>query len=225
MAPILIVLILLALLSQLPGWWASRTLRRYNAPANLPGGGADFAAWLIRRHQLSAGLEPGEHDHYDPASRTVRLSRDFYHTPSLAAVAVAAHEVAHAHQHATGDPDFLLRLELMERARWLQTFSAGALLAAPVLIPLTHGFVAPMLSFAAGFIAQGVPLLIHLQTLRVEWDASFHRALPWLEERGHFTPAQLRIMKRVLRACALTYVAQSLASLFNILRWLAPQRR
>jgi len=225
MAYALIALIIVALLSQLPALWARWTLQRYNAPTDLPGGGADFAAWLIRGHQLPVTIEPGDSDHYDPLTRTVRLSRDFYHTPSLAAVAVAAHEVAHAHQHAQNDEGFMLRLQLIRRAQWLQKLSTGALLAAPVLIPLTHGFVAPAIAFAAGFIAQGVPVLIHLQTLQVEWDASFRRALPWLEESGHFTPGQLRAMKRVLRACALTYVAQSLGSLFNVLRWLNAGRR
>ncbi|SIN70360.1 hypothetical protein SAMN05443662_0159 [Sulfurivirga caldicuralii] len=225
MAYALIGLVLLALLSQLPGWWASWTLRRHNTPANLPGGGAEFAAWLIRQKNLPVSLERGESDHYDPTTRTVRLSPAFYSTPSLAAVAVAAHEVAHAQQHAEQHPGFMQRIQLIQRAQWLQKLSAGALLAAPLLIPLTHGFVAPMLAFTAGFIAQGVPLLIHLQTLQVEWDASFNRALPWLQESGHFTPAQLRIMRQVLRACALTYVAQSVGSLFNVLRWLQQGRR
>ncbi len=225
MAYALITLIILALLAQLPGWWADWTLKRYNAPANLPGSGADFAAWLIREKNLPVRLEQGDSDHYDPTTRTVRLSVPFYGTASLAAVAVAAHEVAHAQQHAEHHEGFMLRLQLIQHAQWLQTFSAGALLAAPVLIPLTHGFVAPLLAFTAGFVAQGVPVLIHLQTLNVEWDASFNRALPWLEESGHFTPAQLRVMRRVLRACALTYVAQSLGSLFNVLRWLHASRR
>lgn len=225
MAYALVGLALLALLSQLPGWWASWTLRRYNTPIDLPGGGGEFAAWLIRQKNLSVSLEQGESDHYDPTTRTVRLTPSFYTTPSLAAVAVAAHEVAHAQQHAQQHPGFMQRIQLIQRAQWLQKLSAGALLAAPVLIPVTHGFIAPMLAFTAGFIAQGIPVLIHLQTLQVEWDASFNRALPWLEECGHFTPSQLRIMRRVLRACALTYVAQSLGSLFNVLRWLQQGRR
>ncbi len=221
----LVALSLLALLAQAPGWWANWTLRRYNTPADLPGSGADFAAWLIRKKGLSVTLESGESNHYDPTTRTVQLSPSFYSTPSLAAVAVAAHEVAHAQQHAEQHAGFMLRMQLIQRAQWLQKLSVGALLAAPILIPLTHGFMAPLLAFTAGFIAQGVPVLIHLQTLKVEWDASFNRALPWLEACGHFNRGQLRIMRRVLRACALTYVAQSLGSLFNVLRWLHSARR
>ena len=68
-------------------------------------------------------------------------------------------------------------------------------------------------------------MIIHLKTLPVEWDASFNRALPLLAESGLFTKQELRIIKRLLHAAALTYVAQALASLFNLWRWLSPPKR
>ncbi len=222
------VFILLALASQLPGWWAIWQLRRHNRPRpDLPGGGGEFAAWLLKRHGLTAQVRVEAHDgpdHYDPVTRTVRLSRAYYATPSLTALAVAAHEVAHAHQHLTGDEAFLERMTLIERARWLHRLAGGALLAAPVLTVLAHTPAAAALSFTAGFIAMGVPVLIHLRTFTVEWDASFNHALPWLVETGRFDVADQRALKRVLRACAWTYAAQSLASLFNLWRWLSPAR-
>ena len=220
-------LVLLALLSQGPQLWASWILRRHNTPlATLPGGGGDFAAWLLKRQNLPhVTIEPTEAgDHYDPMTRCVRLSPAHFSTPSLTAMAVAAHEVAHAAQHAEQDPAFMERLQLLERARWLERFSIGALLAIPILIPLTHTPIAGLIAFAAGFIARGVPLIIHLRTLSVEWDASFRRALPWLRDSGHFSPQQLRVMERILLACALTYAATALSSLFNLWRWLSPRR-
>ena len=67
--------------------------------------------------------------------------------------------------------------------------------------------------------------VVHLITLPVEFDASFGKALPLLEKGDYLTPEQLGHAKKILLACALTYVAQSLASLLNIGRWLAILRR
>ena len=228
MGYVILGLILFALLTQLPGWWTQYLLRKYNTPlAKLPGGGGDFAAWLLRQHNLQAiPVYPTDGpDHYDPIQRCIRLNKAHYDTPSLTALAVAAHEVGHALQHAEGDPDFLERLSLIQRAAWLQTFSAGALLLTPILIPLLHTPVIGLITFTAGFIAQGVPLLIHLKTLPVERDASFNRALPMLAACGRVTDQELRIMRRILQAAALTYVAQALSSLFNLWRWISPHRR
>ncbi len=228
MGYMVILIVLLALLTQLPGWWTRYLLQRHNAPLEkLPGGGGEFAAWLLKRQGLShipvyATEGP---DHYDPIDRCIRLNKAHYDTPSLTALAVAAHEVGHALQHAEGDPAFLERLDLVQRAAWLQKLSAGALILTPVLIPLLHTPLIGLVTFATGFIAQGVPLIIHLKTLPVEWDASFNRALPLMAESGLFTKQELSIIKRLLHAAALTYVAQALASLFNLWRWLSPPKR
>lgn len=228
MSYVVLLLVLLVLLSQLPQWWATYLLRKHNRPLEkLPGGGGAFAHWAARHYlDRPVNIEARDcPDHYDPISKTVRLHQAHYDTPSLTAVAVAAHELAHAQQHQQQDPAFLERLQLVQRAQWLQKFSAGALIATPLLIPLLHTPMIAALTFTAGFIAQGVPVLIHLSTLKVEWDASFKRALPWLEDTGRFTPAEMRTLKRILTACALTYAAQSLASLFNLWRWLSPHKR
>jgi len=60
--------------------------------------------------------------------------------------------------------------------------------------------------------------------LPVEWDASFGKALPILEE-GYIQADELVAVKKVLRAAALTYVAASLAGVLNLWRWLALLRR
>ncbi len=228
MSYLIALLLVIGLFSQLPQWWAQYLLHKHHRPLDkLPGGGGAFAYWLAQQHLSEPiAIEPCDcADHYDPLTRTVRLSKTHYDTPSLTALAVAAHEMAHAQQHQQQDPAFMERIQLIQRAQWLQKFSAGALIATPLLIPLLHTPMIGLLTFTAGFIAQGVPVLIHLSTLKVEWDASFNRALPWLEETGRFTPAEMRIIKRILTACALTYVAQSLGSLFNLWRWLSPHKR
>ena len=63
-------------------------------------------------------------------------------------------------------------------------------------------------------------VVIHLVTLPVEFDASFNRALPILDRGGYLPRSDLPAARRILKACALTYVASSLAGLLNLWRWI-----
>jgi Zn-dependent membrane protease YugP len=212
----------------LPNLWVRRVMERYREPADLyPRGGAELARKLIDDLGLDVRLEQGQpnQDHYDPSSRTVRLSPDNYNGHSLTAVTVAAHEVGHALQHARGYRPLLLRSSLARAAMVAEKLGAFALMAMPVVAVLTRSPVsgAAMLMLGVGSIAVGT--LVHLVTLPVEWNASFGRALPMLKE-GEYLPEQhLPHAKRILTAAALTYVAASLASLLNLYRWIAILRR
>jgi hypothetical protein len=64
-------------------------------------------------------------------------------------------------------------------------------------------------------------MVVHLFTLPTEWDASFGKALPILIEGQYISPAQQQIVKKVLRAAALTYFAAALADILNLVRWAA----
>ncbi len=77
--------------------------------------------------------------------------------------------------------------------------------------------------FLGGLASLGAPVVVHLMTLPVEWDASFKRALPVLE--ANLSAKEVAGARRILTACALTYVAASLASLLNFWRWLRILRR
>jgi hypothetical protein len=70
-----------------------------------------------------------------------------------------------------------------------------------------------------------VSAMVHLITLPVEWNASFRRALPILEEGGYLAPKDMEGARRILKAAALTYVASSLFSLVNMWRWIRLVRR
>ncbi|MCH8261803.1 MAG: zinc metallopeptidase [Proteobacteria bacterium] len=70
-----------------------------------------------------------------------------------------------------------------------------------------------------------LPVLVHLITLPVEWDASFKRALPVLIAGKYIPESAIPIAKRILTAAALTYLAASLASILNFYRWLIFLRR
>lgn len=163
-------------------------------------------------------------DHYDPAAKAVRLSADNYHGRSLTAVTVAAHEVGHAIQDHGGYAPLAWRTRLVRVAQAAEKAGAILMLAIPVLMLVTRrpasGLVG-LLVGAAGFLAAA---LVHLVTLPVELDASFRRALPLLAGIG-LAERDLAPARRILTACALTYVAASLSGMLNLWRWLAVLRR
>jgi len=211
-----------------PQLWARAVFRRFGAEREeLPGTGGELARHLIERFALE-GVEveeaPSGGDHYDPVARRVRLSPEYLHGKSLTAVAVAAHEVGHALQHAAGYRPLKRRETLVRLARFGERAGALIMMALPVITLITRAPSAGLIMALAGLLSLGTAVLVHLVTLPVEWDASFRRALPILEE-GYLPPAELRAARKVLTAAALTYLAASLAGLLNLARWIALLRR
>ncbi|MDK2776925.1 MAG: zinc metallopeptidase [Pseudomonadota bacterium] len=221
----LLLLAVLALLL-LPGWWVKQVLRKHSGErADYPGTGGDMARHLL--HKL--GLEyvaveaTAMGDHYDPGARAVRLSEDKLNGRSLTAVVVAAHEVGHALQHARGETLFSSRTGLAVLALWMQRIAPLALLLTPLLAATAPGASRLSLLIAVGAMLIGT--LVHLVTLPVEWDASFGKALPLLEQGEYLDARDMKHARRILTAAALTYVAASLMSLLNIGRWWRYLRR
>jgi len=226
--PILIIgFVLLFILTSLPGIWTKHILSKYQKPnPNIPGTGKQFAEHLIKKLDLDIKLEETDQgDHYDPIEKVVRISKENYHTNSLTAISTVAHEIGHALQDQENYEPLQQRTELIIRSQWMQKFSAGALMATPFLIPLLHTPFIAFITFTAGFIAMGIPVIIHLTTLPVEHDASFNRALPLLKEGNYLNEKELKNSKKILKACAMTYVAASLSSLFNLWKWFKAVRR
>ena len=76
-----------------------------------------------------------------------------------------------------------------------------------------------LLSIVIGVITMLVSVLMHAAVLPEEYDASFNKAMPILSE-GYITEEQLPVVRKILKACALTYVAAALADILNLWRWL-----
>ena len=226
--PYLILILVLVLLVFGPQWWAQYTFRRYAKPLpRIPGNGGELARHLLDRFEMQVvGVEKTEpgNDHYDPQSRTVRLSPDNYEQNSLTAIAVAAHEVGHAIQHQRGEALLSLRSRLVYVAAAAQKFGAAALVIMPIAAVLTRAPSAGILLLLAGVGSMFLATLVHLVTLPVELDASFNKALPILRS-GYVSPEDEPVVRRILRAAAFTYLAGSLASLLNLWRWIAILRR
>jgi Zn-dependent membrane protease YugP len=211
-----------------PSIWVRRVMQKYHTPEDLyPHGGAEVARKLIDDLGLKVQVEEGQSgmDHYDPSARTIRLSPENYAGHSLTAVTVAAHEVGHAMQHAGNYGPLMLRTSMARFAMVAEKLGAFALAAMPIVALLTRSPVsgAGMMAIGIGSIAVGS--LVHLVTLPVEWDASFRRALPTLQDGDYLPEHHLPHARKLLTAAALTYVAASLASLLNLYRWIAILRR
>ena len=211
-----------------PQFWAKRTFARYSKPQDhFPGTGGELARHLLNKNGLEhIKLEQTEiGDHYDPATKVVRLLPDNFNGKSLTAISIAAHEVGHAVQDAEEHPMLSLRTRLVQTAQFAEKIGSAAILAAPIATMLTRAPAAGAIFFAIGIGSMFVSTLVHLVTLPVEWDASFGKALPMLKSGEYLSNNELIAANKILKAAALTYVAGSLASLLNLWRWIAILRR
>ena len=211
-----------------PGWWVRNVMSRYSKPEDrYDGTGGELARYLLDGLDLQNVKveETPDGDHYDPEEKVIRLTPGNLNGRSLTAVTVAAHEVGHALQDASGYAPLKIRSQLIMLTRPVQRLGAGILVAAPFVGMLTRAPLVSLLMILGGFMSLGATTLVHLVTLPTELDASFNRALPMLEKGGILKPVDLPHARRLLKAAALTYLSASLASLLNIARWWALLRR
>jgi Zn-dependent membrane protease YugP len=209
-----------------PQFWAMRVLARHSVhQEGYPGTGIELAHHLIERLEIpDVRVETTEQgDHYDPLEKIVRLNPKTCGGKSLTGVVVAAHEVGHAIQDNAGYQPLYARTKLVRAAKAAEKIGAGLMMAIPLIAMITRVPAVGGLMFLGGLASLGLPVIIHLITLPVEWDASFRRALPILE--ANLPAKDIPAARSILRACALTYMAASLASLLNFWRWIQILRR
>jgi Zn-dependent membrane protease YugP len=222
--PILIALgglLLLALVFG-PQLWVKRVLRQHGADRpDLPGTGAELARHLLDEANLqSVTVEKTDlGDHYDPDAHAVRLLPQHHDGRSVAAVAVAAHEVSHAVQHARGETAFMRRLELIRSLVWVERVAGVVLMLTPIVLIVVRSPALAILQVIAGIALLGIRVVVHATTLPVEFDASFGKALPVLVRGRYLGAGDMQAARRVLKAAAYTYVAAALASLLDVARW------
>ncbi len=207
-----------------PMLWVRWVMRRYATDIEgMPGTGGELAQHLIERFELDGvKVEQTElGDHYDPADRIVRLSAANFAGKSLTAVAVAAHEVGHAIQHHNNDASLAMRTRLVPVAQRIAQISSMAIWAAPVIGLITRHPVPFSALVVLGMSGLIVRMLVHLVTLPTEFDASFGKALPVLTQGQYVAPEEEPVIRRILRAAAMTYVAAALADILNLVRWAA----
>lgn len=154
-------------------------------------------------------------DHYNPLNKTVNLSPEVYNGNSIAAAAVAAHEVGHAVQHATAYQWLMLRSRLVPLVQVSSTLSQWVILAG-----LGLGFGsgnATVLLIGIGLFA--ISTLFSIITLPVEFDAS-NRALAWLNHTNVTNSYEAPGAKDALKWAAMTYVVAALASVAMLVQYI-----
>lgn len=211
----LILLVLLA--TFIIQGWLKNTYAKYSRVANSRSlTGAETARIILDRYGLNqVKVEPirGQlTDHYDPRTKTVRLSEGNYASPSLAALSVAAHEVGHALQDADNYVPMRIRAQLVPAAQigsnlgpWL--FIIGLMMGLVGLAKI-------------GLYLFSAAALFQLVTLPVEFNAS-SRALVNLRKFELLTPQEIPAARKVLTAAALTYVAALAMSVAYLLQYAA----
>jgi len=222
--PVLLILLVLILVAVIfgPQWWVKRVLARHGVERpDLPGTGGELARHLLDARGLN-GVKielTGDGDHYDPEDRAVRLLPQHHDGRSIAAVAVATHEVSHAVQHANGERAFTVRFEMVKKLIWFERIAGALLLLAPIVFILVKAPILLLAQLVAGLLLLMSRIAVHLMTLPVEFDASFGKALPVLERGRYLAAADMPAARSVLRAAAWTYVASALVTLLDVARW------
>lgn len=179
--------------------------------------GRQMANEIMSRNGVSdVNIEPVAgtlSDHYDPRSKTVRLSEPIYAGQSISSIAVAAHEVGHVLQHHQGYALLQVRSAIAPVAGF------GSALAFPLffigMLLGTRAFGGVLMDLGILFFTGAV--LFHVVTLPVEFDAS-KRALAQLTATGAVQPQEVAGAKKVLDAAALTYVAAAAMAALELLR-------
>lgn len=187
--------------------------------------GYDTAKKLLRAndiHDIKVGKVRGTlTDHYHPTKKTVNLSDGVYGNDSVAAVAIAAHEIGHVVQKKRGYLPYKLRTLLVPITNF------GTRLALPlVLVGLILDLFVSLSQYQnlgyylamGGVVLYGLSTVFALITLPVEFDAS-RRAKRMLVEEGILTEEELPYAEKMLSAAAQTYVASLLTSLVYFLRF------
>jgi hypothetical protein len=181
--------------------------------------GLQAAQYLMSNLGLALNVEgtPGQlSDHYDPRSKTLRLSQGVAQQPSVASVAIVAHELGHAMQDKTGYGPLKLRgaivpaVQLSPMVSYV-LFMVGFLLQSPSLVNL-------------GIIVFSISVVFSLITLPVEFNAS-KRGLQMIESNQLLVGEEMNGARAVLRAAALTYVAAAVQSVMTLLYYISRSRR
>ncbi len=150
-------------------------------------------------------------DHYDPRRKALFLSPAVARSATIASLGIVAHEVGHAVQDAANYGPMKLRAGLVPAVQ-IGSWLGPIIFMAGLFLPI------PNLSFIGLLLFSGT-LVFSLVTLPVEYNAS-NRAVAMLERSGLITGADVKGVRQVLSAAALTYVAAAAQALSTILYYL-----
>jgi Zn-dependent membrane protease YugP len=210
-------IIYFALIIIIPLWAQMKVKSAYKKYSKVAASSGMTGAQVARKilddnglYQVGVEETPGVlSDHYDPRSKTVRLSTNNYHGNSIAGAAVAAHEVGHAMQDQEEYAFLRFRHALVPVANIGSNFS---------WILILVGIFASMSGLVLlGIVFMAAAVVFQLVTLPVEFDAS-NRAMNQIVSAGIIRNDEERETRKVLNAAALTYVAAALVAVLELVR-------
>ncbi len=192
--------------------------RAYSKWSQVPNGrnmnGVDTARFIMQQYQLSVNLEGTPQqlgDHFSPQEGVVRLSPAVAQQPSVASMAIAAHEFGHVQQYAQNSPLIGARSFILPVAQYGSGISTWLIIGG-LFIGISGLSWLGILLFSA-------TTLFSVMTLPIELDAS-RRAMKMMDDGGIFASAEDRKGARaVLTAAALTYVGAMVISILNLAYW------
>lgn len=203
-------------------WLVKSTFKKYErvgTQSNMTG--AEAANMMLQRAGVTnCRIEPiagRMSDHYDPRSRTLRLSEPVYNERSISAIGVACHEAGHALQHAQGYKWLQMRSAMVPVTNIASKMSMPVLMIGMMMLSL-----APVLGqwvVLVGVVLFAAAVVFSVITLPVEWDAS-KRAKTAMVNAGIITGPESVGAGRVLNAAFLTYLASAIASIMTLLYYL-----
>lgn len=188
--------------------WLTRTYSTWSNVPNKAGlNGHSTARLILDRNGLqNVKLETSEgmlSDHYIPSQKRMRLSQEINQLPSVASLAVAAHECGHAIQDAEGYRLLKLKAVMMPFA------AIGNQVG--LVVSIGAGIIGNNLLLNTGLLLMLLGMLMPLLTLPIEFDAS-KRALQQLVELKLVDDQEYDGARSMLRAAAFTYVAGAASS-------------
>ena len=226
----IISIAVMLLCAAIAGVASARVRSAYNKYGNIPTKshttGYDTATTLLRKngvYDIRVGRVSGHlSDHYHPVKKVVNLSDSVYGNDSIAACAVAAHEIGHVLQKKKGYFPYKLRQALVKIT------NIGSYLAVPLVLlgVVLDFFVASTAEAEIGYYfaligvgLYGLSTVFAFVTLPVELDAS-RRAKRMLVAEGILEKDELQYADKMLDAAAATYLASLLTSMIYFLRFL-----
>ncbi len=221
-------------LTALAQWRVKSAFRKYSQVAVRAGMTGAQAAAAVCRAGNTGPVTIERHqgfmsDHYDPRSKTLRLSPEVHDGRSISSIAVAAHEAGHSIQDATAYPLLGFRSKMVWMTSfgsrmWAMPFMIGMFLAAGnrgAADAAAEGWSTGQYLMAFGILCFGAVVLFQLVTLPVEIDAS-RRAKAVLAQTGIVqTQEEALGVSRVLDAAAWTYVAAAAAGVLQLIYLIA----
>lgn len=226
-SPILLLCVIISLFAQIR---VERTFNEYSRMMASRGYTASQVARMIldqnHLHHVRIEFIRGHlSDHFDPRQNVIRLSESVYHSSSVAAIGVAAHECGHAVQYAEEYKPIVIRNAIVKSTNICSRLSFVFILIGMLLSLIATEF-APIASLCItlGIIAFSVTTLFQLITLPVEFNAS-RRAMETITSNHMLTESEQDGAQKVLKAAAMTYVAALIVSLLQLLRLIIIFRR